>query len=110
GTEAMRAVVRSAEGAVASHAGDHDGARRHFEDAVALYERSGPAVETGRPRAALARALIALGRREAAESEARAAREAFERIGAAGEAARAAALLHTEPPAGATATSSPLPR
>src|SRR5688500_6320255 len=93
GTEAMRAAVRGAEGAVAAHGGDHDSARRHFEDAVDLYERSGSAFESGRARLDLARTLLALGRREAAEAEARAAREAFERIGAAGEAARAASLV-----------------
>jgi DNA-binding NarL/FixJ family response regulator len=93
GTEAMRAAVRSAEGAVAASAGDHDAARRHFEDAVDLYERSGSVFETGRARLDLARSLTALGRRDAAATEARAAREAFARIGAAGEAERAAALL-----------------
>jgi DNA-binding NarL/FixJ family response regulator len=101
GTEAMRAAVRSAEGAVATHAGEHDAARRHFEDAVDLYERSGSAFETGRARLGLARVLTALGRREAAEREARAALDGFERIGAAGEAERAAALLRAmeRPPA-----------
>lgn len=103
GTEAMRAVVRSAEGAVAAFAGDHDVARRHFEDAVDLYERSGSAFETGRARLDLARALTALGRREAAATEARAAREAFVRIGAAGEAERATALLGNGAEAAASA-------
>lgn len=96
GTEAMRAAVRAAEGAVAAQAGDHDTARRHFEDAVDLYERSGSAFESGRARLDLGQALLALGRREAAEAEARIAREAFERIGAAGEAARASKLVGEE--------------
>ena len=96
GTEAMRAAVRAAEGAIAAHAGDHDTARRHFEDAVDLYERSGSVFESGRARLDLARALIALGRREAAMNEARAARDGFERIGAAGGAERAADLLRDD--------------
>src|SRR5688572_12390594 len=55
GTEAMRAAVRGAEGAMAAHSGDHDVARRHFEDAVDSYERSGSEFETGRARLDLAR-------------------------------------------------------
>lgn len=108
GTEAMRAAIRFAEGAVAVEAGDHDAARRHFEDAVDLYERSGSVFETGRARLDLARALIALGRGEAAEREARTAHAAFERIGAAGEAERAAALLRdVDQPAAASAPAIP---
>jgi len=107
-TEAMCAAARAAEGAAAAQAGDYDEARRHFEDAVDLYRRSGSGFETARARLDLARALISLGRADAAEAEVRAAQETFERIGAAGEAERAAALLREQVRAGASAIE-PLP-
>lgn len=87
------AAAAAAEGTLAACSGDPEEACRRFADAVYGYERAAAPYETGRARLGLARALAALGRRAGAETEARAALATFERIGAAHQAARAAALL-----------------
>jgi tetratricopeptide (TPR) repeat protein len=61
-TEPMRASVCAAE-SVAAAAADPDTARRQFENAVDLFERTGGPFETARARLELARSLLALGRR-----------------------------------------------
>ncbi len=93
GTDPLRASVSMAEGWLATATGDHDTARRQFEDAVVLFERNGAPFETARARVALARSLFALGRVEAAIHEARAAQHTFQSIGAVLEAERATILL-----------------
>lgn len=106
GTQPMRACRHYAEGVVAAADGDCLTARRRFEDAVDLFERSNSPFETGRARIELARCLGSLGRKEAAVEEARAASAALTKIGAALEGARANALL-TESQAPGSAGSLP---
>jgi DNA-binding CsgD family transcriptional regulator len=89
GTDALRGAARLAAGRAA---GDADAAREAFEDAVALLERARMPFETARARCALASALEALGRRDAARREAERARAVFAVLGAAAEERRAAAL------------------
>jgi LuxR family transcriptional regulator, maltose regulon positive regulatory protein len=73
GTVALRACADRAEGVLACGRGDHDRSRALLEDAVDGFERSGAPFEAARARLELATCLIALGRTEAAEREARAA-------------------------------------
>jgi LuxR family transcriptional regulator, maltose regulon positive regulatory protein len=93
-TAPMRGALCFAEGLVSAATGDHESAKRHFEDAADLFDRSGSPFETARARLELARCLSALRRADAAEVQARNALEAFKRLGAAAEANRAQALLH----------------
>lgn len=92
-TNPLRASVSFAEGVIAAAAGDGETARRHFEDAVDLFKQSGAPFEAGRARLELAKVLVALGRRDAAEKEARAALNSFQKVGAVREAERAEAFL-----------------
>jgi DNA-binding NarL/FixJ family response regulator len=92
-TEPLRAAASFAAGLVAAADGAHETARRHLEDAVDLYKQSGAPLETAQARMGLARALLALGRKEAAGQQARKAQDPLRRLGAAREADRAAALL-----------------
>lgn len=101
GTLPLRAAVRLEEGIVAAASGDHDRARRRLEDAVDLFERSGAPFEAAEARIELAESLLALGRREAAEGEARTALGSLGRLGAGAEARRARRLLDASVDAGA---------
>jgi DNA-binding NarL/FixJ family response regulator len=92
-TGPLRASVSFAAGLVAAAEGEYKTACRHFEDAVDLYKRSGAPFETAQARIGLARALLALGRIQAADQQARKAQEALQWLGAVPEADRAAALL-----------------
>jgi DNA-binding CsgD family transcriptional regulator len=92
-TEALRGSACFAEGLVAAAAGDHEGAKRHFEDAVDLFDRSGAPFETARARLELARCLLALDRPDTAELQAHNALESFQGLGAAVEVDRATTLL-----------------
>lgn len=108
-TEAMRASVCAAEGVAAAATGDPDTARRKFEDAVDLFERTGAPFESARARMELARSLLALGRAAEAGEEARKALGALEQIGAAYEVEVAKLLLRAaeekrEPPPGRSRT------
>ena len=82
GTDALRAARELAEGRVAAAAGEHEPARTLLEDAVDRFERCGAPFETAEARAELAATLLALGRADAAEREASAAREALRELGA----------------------------
>jgi DNA-binding CsgD family transcriptional regulator len=82
GTEAMLGELRACEGAVALAAGDADGARKHFEDAVDLFARGRNPYEGARCRLDLGAALAALERRDAALTEVRAAADVLRRLGA----------------------------
>ena len=97
-TEPFKAFACFDKGLIAARAGDHEQARRAFEDAVDLFARSGAPFELGRARLELARSLAALGRREAAERERRAALSAFRALGATREADRARELPDTQEP------------
>jgi LuxR family maltose regulon positive regulatory protein len=94
-TSPLRASASFAEGLVAAATGDAEGARRHLEDAVDLFSRSGAPFEAARARVTLARVLADLGLREVARDEARLAEEALRALGAGGEADRAGALLRS---------------
>jgi ATP/maltotriose-dependent transcriptional regulator MalT len=81
-TDPLRASAALTAGVVAAAGGDDDGARRAFEDAVELFQRSGAPFEAATTRAALARVLARLGRKAAADEQARRARETLARLGA----------------------------
>ena len=69
----MRACADLAEGVLAAAGGDHERARRLFEDAVDRFAASGAPYELARAKIELAATLAALGREEAADREAAAA-------------------------------------
>ena len=69
-TDPLRASASLSTGVVAARAGDAESARRHFEDAVDLFQKGGAPFETARARVELARVLGALGRADAAAEEA----------------------------------------
>jgi DNA-binding NarL/FixJ family response regulator len=92
-TAPLRAAASLAEGLVAAAADDHETARRRFEDAVDLFERSGAPFDVAQARLELSRSLHALGRLTAAEREARLSLKSSQHLGAAREAERAANLL-----------------
>jgi ATP/maltotriose-dependent transcriptional regulator MalT len=115
GTSPLLASERLAAGLLASADGDLEAARRHFEDAVDRFQRSGAPFETARARIELARALAGLGRAEEAREEATRAIELLRGMGADGEIERARAVLdaaredrpkRAESPAGAPARAS----
>ena len=93
GTEAVRATAGFVGGIAAVTAGDPEAARRSLEDAVDLFERSRGVQESGRARLELARVLVQLDRREAAEHEAKVALTALSQLGAAADAAMAEETL-----------------
>jgi ATP/maltotriose-dependent transcriptional regulator MalT len=93
GTEAVRGSAAFTRGVAAVVGGDLEGARRWLEDAVDLFERSWGVQESGRARLELAWVLAELGRREAAEHEAKVALTALSELGAAADAAVAEDML-----------------
>jgi ATP/maltotriose-dependent transcriptional regulator MalT len=92
-TRPLVAALASSEGALASARGDHDGARRSFEDALDLLAAGDAQFEAGRVRLDLAAALRALGREDQARREIETALAHFQELGADGEAERAESLL-----------------
>ena len=92
-TRPLLAAVHSSEGTLAAGRGDHDGARRSFEDALDLLAASDARFETGRVRLDLAGALSALGRHDQARREIEAALTEFEELGADAERSRALTML-----------------
>src|SRR5512133_2521127 len=92
-TRPLRAAVCSSEATLAVARGDHDAARRSFEDALDLLAACDAPFETGRVRLDLAATLGALGRRDQARREIQAALAGFQELGAEGESARAEAML-----------------
>jgi LuxR family transcriptional regulator, maltose regulon positive regulatory protein len=93
GTELMRGLAAASWGQVARARGEHESARRHFEEAVALFSRSRAPFEMAHARLDLAETLLRRGDPAGAGVESRAALAAFTRLGAAAGAARAARLL-----------------
>ncbi len=81
-TSPMRAGALVAEGLLATARGDHDRARRALEDAVSGFERSGAVFDALTARLDLATVLVAMGRPESAEAEARVALRGLEALGA----------------------------
>ena len=82
GTAPLGACADLAEGRLAAARGDHDRARVLLEDAVDCFTRSRAPFEAAQARLDLAAVLVALGRPEAAEREAAAARERLRELGA----------------------------
>ena len=89
GTPYVLARARLVAGELAAARGDHDEARCAFEDAVDRFTEGSAPYDAAVSRLALAGALASLGRDEQAASEALAARETFETLGAARDALRA---------------------
>ncbi len=100
GTRPLRAAVLLAEGIVAAAGQGYNRARPLFEDAVDLFSQCGAPFETAEARIELAGSLMALGRTDAARSEARAALDALRKLGAGPEAERARRLLEVSSPIG----------
>ena len=92
-TRPLLAAVCSSEGTLAVARGDHDAARRSFEDALDLLAASDARFEAARMRLDLAATLSALGRQDGARREIEAALAGFQELGADGEGARAEAML-----------------
>ena len=92
-TRPLLAAVCSSEGTLAVARGDHDAARRSFEDALDLLAASDARFEAARVRLDLAATLNALGRHDRARREIEAALAGFQELGADGESARAEAML-----------------
>jgi DNA-binding CsgD family transcriptional regulator len=92
-TRPLLAAVCSSEGTLAVARGDHDAARRSFEDALDLLAASDARFEAARVRLDLAATLSALGRHDRARRELEAALAGFQELGAEGESARAEAML-----------------
>jgi DNA-binding CsgD family transcriptional regulator/tetratricopeptide (TPR) repeat protein len=102
GREEQRAAADLVAGRIAAAEGDLPGAERVLEDAAAVFADLGLPLEEGRARLALARVLV--GRQSPlALGSARAARDAFERLGAQRDADEAAALLRELGAAGRSA-------
>ena len=89
----LLAAVHSSEGILAMARGDHDAARRSFEDALDLLAASDALFDASRVRLELAATLGASGRRDRARREIEAALAGFRELGADGETARAEAML-----------------
>jgi LuxR family transcriptional regulator, maltose regulon positive regulatory protein len=92
-TRPILAAVYSSEGTLAVARGDHDAARRSFEDALDLLAACNAPFESGRVRLDLAATLSALGRRDRARREIEAAIADFRAMGADWERARAETML-----------------
>lgn len=105
-TDPLQASASLAAGAVAAARDESDAAAACFEDAVDFYHRAGAAFEGARARTRLARALLSLGRVEAATQEADAALRVFRRLNTAREAALAERFLRETASAGEARSSS----
>lgn len=92
-TAPLQASASLAAGCLAAADGDADGARRHLEDAVDLYLKSGAPYELARARLELARTLGALGRTGAAVEEVQRAIDLLAELRAELELSRARRLL-----------------
>jgi LuxR family maltose regulon positive regulatory protein len=92
-TRPILAAVCSSEGTLAVARGDHDAARRSFEDALDLLAACNAPFESGRVRLDLATTLSALGRRDRARREIEVAIADFRAMGADWERARAETML-----------------
>jgi LuxR family maltose regulon positive regulatory protein len=92
-TRALLAAVFSSEGTLAAARGDHDAARRSFEDALDLLAASDARFEAARVRLDLAATLTAMGRHDRAKREIETAVAGFRELGAGAELARAEAML-----------------
>jgi len=92
-TRPLLAAVCSSEGTLAMMRGDHDAARRAYEDALDFLASSNARFETARVRLDLAAVLSASGRRDRARREAEVAHSEFQAMGAERDSARALTML-----------------
>jgi tetratricopeptide (TPR) repeat protein len=90
GSNALAASAAAAVGKVQLAEGDAASAQRYFESALRLWSEIGAPYETALARMGIARAQRAAGNSECALLELQAARVAFEQVGAAWQAERAA--------------------
>ena len=93
GTVPLRATALALAGVVSAAGGDHDGARRSFEDALDLLAASEASFDIARARLELATTLRYLGRDAAARREVETALTVFRRLGADAEVVRGEAML-----------------
>lgn len=93
GTEPIIASANVAEGKILMSTGNYEDACRKFEYSVELYERNGNPYKTAQARTELARALIHLDKRKAAEVIITSALETFDQLGARPDKKRAESLL-----------------
>ena len=101
-SDAIHAMAAYVRGAVRLAGGEHEEALRDLRKAQRLWQHVYAPFEVAEARLLQARAQRALGNEEAAVTEARAAHEAFEQLGARPAAEQAAALLAPlrDPPKG----------
>jgi ATP/maltotriose-dependent transcriptional regulator MalT len=104
----LRGRSRLVAGELALAAGEAEEARREIEDAYDHFVESSAPYETALARVALAEALSRLGRAEAAEAEALAAREDFAALGATADAERAALAASGDGSATSVGSDAPL--
>lgn len=97
-SKALVASAALAHGSVALALGDTAGARRNFEEAARLWGEIGAPYETAIARMGLGRAHRAASNEDRAILEFRAARSAFERVGAVNQASEAAQACGEEQP------------
>jgi ATP/maltotriose-dependent transcriptional regulator MalT len=95
GTGPLDALVALSRGRLAAAACDADLARRSLEDAVDLFQQTGAPYEVALARLELARVLVMEDRRQAATTEAQAALDTLQRIGAEPAARQARDLLQS---------------
>lgn len=91
-TRPLAALTAVARGVCAVGHGDDDAARRHFEDGVDLYARSGATYERATAMLDLAEALLRLGRTEVAAREAAEADALLQAVDAPAQRARVEAV------------------
>src|SRR5688572_14996862 len=89
GTPYLRGRARLCAGELSAAEGEHDAARRSFEDAIDCFDAGSAPYEGGIARLGLARGLSGLGYDAQAAAEALAARETFAALGAVRDAERA---------------------
>jgi ATP/maltotriose-dependent transcriptional regulator MalT len=94
-TSSFTASVTAAQSELLRRRGDLAGAAVGFEKAADLFQQNGAPFETARARLDLADVLVALGRPESAEREARVAMESLDALGAEHEANRGRRLLRS---------------
>jgi DNA-binding NarL/FixJ family response regulator len=92
-TLALSAAAATGRGVLASAQGDHEAARRAFEDALDLYQQAGAPYEAALARLELASVLARLDRVGRARQETRFAFEALHKLGARADMERALTLL-----------------
>jgi LuxR family maltose regulon positive regulatory protein len=94
-TRPLLGAVSASEGVLSAARGDHDAARRSFEDALDMLTASDALFDAARTRLDLAGTLRAMGRDDRAKREIELALATFQELGADWESARAREMLRT---------------